>query len=91
MTATKRLNLDLGPKSSEALRKLQESLETASQAETIRLALQTLEKIVEEAEAGGRITIERPDGERVEVVVPGVTRRAAPVIKIADGRRKIGG
>ena len=88
---TKRINLDLGPKSSAALRNLQDSLETASQAETIRLALQTLEKLVQEAEAGGTVTIERANGDTVEVLIPGVTRKAAPVVKIADGRRKFGG
>ena len=88
---TKRLTLDLGPKSAEALQNLQDSLETASQAETIRYALQTLENLVEEAEAGGKIIIQRPNGDTVEVIVPGVTRQATPVIKIADGRRKVRG
>ena len=85
---TKRINLDLGPNSYEALKNLQNSLETASQAETIRFALQTLEKLVEEIQQGARVTIERARGEKVEVLLPGVKRKAATVKNIADSPRR---
>ena len=79
MRNTRRLNLDLGPNSFEALKRLQETLETASQAETIRLALQTLAKLVDEVEHGGRALIERTNGEKVEIVLPSVRRATATV------------
>jgi hypothetical protein len=65
-----RLNLELGPKSVAALSRLQDALETASQAETIRLALQVLAKLVDETQAGARVMIERRDEERTELLLP---------------------
>lgn len=65
-----RLNLELGPKSFQALTELQDVTETASKAETIRLALQVLLKLVQETQRGARITIQRKDGENLEVVLP---------------------
>ena len=69
-----RLNLELGPKSFQALEKLRASLETASSAETIRIALSTLAHLVEEAHRGGRVVIERKGAEKVEVLIPNATR-----------------
>jgi len=71
-----RLNLELGPKSFQALERLRSSLETASQAETIRLALQTLSHLVEEANRGGRVMIEREGSEKIEVLIPHAPRPA---------------
>jgi hypothetical protein len=65
-----RINLELGPNSYRALKGLQESLESASQAETLRLALQTLAKLVEETRDGGRVIIERKNGDVVHVLLP---------------------
>ena len=66
----RRLNLELGPRSYQALAELQEALETSSQAETIRLALQTLSKLVAEVQDGARLIIERDDEARVELLLP---------------------
>jgi hypothetical protein len=74
---THRINLDLGPNSYQALKRLQTSLEAASQAETLRLALQTLAKLVEEAKDGGRVIVERADGDRVVVILPLAIRAKA--------------
>jgi hypothetical protein len=74
-----RLNLELGPQSFRALTRLQAATEASSQAETIRLALQTMEKMVEEARKGSRLIIERADGEKVEIMLPGVHVPAAAV------------
>jgi hypothetical protein len=63
------LNLELGPKSSAALDQLQSALETSGQADTIRLSLQTLAKLVEETKAGGRVIIENGK-DRIEVLLP---------------------
>ena len=64
-----RLNLELGPKSYAALEALQAALETSSQAEAIRLALQTVSKLVEETKKGGRIIVERKAGDQIEIVL----------------------
>jgi hypothetical protein len=65
-----RLNLELGPRSYEALNRLQCALETSSQAETIRIALQTLARLVDEEEQGARVFIERHGQQKVEVLLP---------------------
>lgn len=66
-----RLNLDLGPKSYEALMSLQEDTEASSQVETIRLALHTLATLVEEIKRGGKVYVER-DEEKIELKFPTV-------------------
>lgn len=68
--ATYRINLVLGPRSFEVLTRLQAATEASSKVETIRLALQTLAKLAEEAQEGSRVLIERRDGERIEVLLP---------------------
>jgi hypothetical protein len=73
-----RINLELGPNSYRALKALQASLESASQAETLRFALQTLAKLVEETRDGGRVVIERKNGDVVQVLLPGVNAAAVP-------------
>lgn len=65
-----RLNLELGPRSYQSLVALQEAMEASSQAETIRLALQTLAKLAAESQAGARVRIHRQNGEVVEVLLP---------------------
>lgn len=65
-----RLNLELGPKSYQALERLQSALETSSQADTIRMALQTLAKLVDETQCGSRIIIEHPKKDRIELLLP---------------------
>lgn len=70
MSKTHRINLDLGPHSYHALKTVQASLESASQAETLRLALQTFAKLVEETERGGEVIIQRANGDRVSVLLP---------------------
>lgn len=70
MQKVHRINLDLGPKSYRALKDLQKSMEAASQAETLRVALQTLAKLADEAKQGGRLIVERKNGERVEISLP---------------------
>jgi hypothetical protein len=80
----KRINLDLGPRSYEGLLRLQASLEAASQAEILRLALQTLSKLVQEAESGARVMIDRVNGDRVEIVLPGVDRRQKAKAKVSS-------
>ena len=57
----RRLSLELGPKSYAALENLQVVLETSSQAETIRLALQLLSQVVAEAQDGAKLVIQRKD------------------------------
>lgn len=66
----RRINLELGPNSQRALDALQQTLEASSQAETIRLALQTTARMISETASGGRVLVERPNGERVEIVFP---------------------
>ena len=65
-----RLNLELGPKSFHALEKLQRALETSSQAETIRIALTTLSKLIDETQQGARVLIERNGEDKVELFLP---------------------
>jgi hypothetical protein len=69
-TGGRRLNIELGPSSASALDRLQESTESRSQVEVIRLALQTFSKMVDEVSAGGRVVIQRPDGVSVEIFFP---------------------
>lgn len=64
-----RLNLELGPRSHRALRRLQADLEASSQADTIRFALQTLEMLLEEIHAGGTVSVRRTDGEELKVLL----------------------
>ena len=66
----RRINLELGPKSCQALDRLQVALETNSQVETIRLALQTLLRLVDETQPGGRVFVERAGEDRREVILP---------------------
>ena len=65
-----RINLELGPKSFKALNNLQTATEARSKVETIRLALQITEKLVQETQAGGRVAIQRKDGQEMEIYLP---------------------
>jgi hypothetical protein len=68
-TKVRRLNLELGPKSYQALERLQASLETHSLTETIRIALQVLSRLFDAEQHGSKVFIER-DGEKIEVLLP---------------------
>ncbi len=65
-----RINLVLGPKSSRALDELQVATESNSKSETIRVALQLMAQLVRESRAGGRVVVERRDGDRIKVILP---------------------
>lgn len=67
-----RINLELGPNAFASLELLRESTESSSQVEAVRLALQTFHKLVDEAQAGGKIIVERKDGSKLEIIIPGV-------------------
>lgn len=64
-----RLNLELGPKTAEALSYLQEAIDAPSQAETIRVALQTCTRLAREAARGGSILVKRKDGEVLKIML----------------------
>ena len=54
---TKRIQMDLAPKSLGRLKRLQEITEAASYAEVIRNALRLYEAIIEESESGAELKI----------------------------------
>lgn len=65
-----RFDLLLGPNSARALQELQRTLEASSRADVVRLALQTLAKLVKESMRGARILIREADGSTIEVILP---------------------
>jgi hypothetical protein len=58
-SGTKRVQMDLPPKSVERLKRLQELTEAASYAEVMRNALRVYEALILEAEQGNEILIKR--------------------------------
>ena len=67
-----RLHLELGPRAQEALKQLKKDMEARSHSEVIRTALQVIEKLVKEVQAGASVLIKRKDGDQVEILLPGV-------------------
>jgi len=57
--ATKRVQMDMPPKSVQRLKRLQEITEASSYAEVMRNALRLYEAIIEEVESGNKILIQR--------------------------------
>ena len=66
----KRVQLDMSPRPLARLQRLQERLEAASYAETIKRALWVHETLLDLAEGGGRILVER-DGVTTELRIEG--------------------
>lgn len=60
-SGTKRVQMDLPPKSVERLKRLQELTEAASYAEVMRNALRLYEALIIEAENGNEVLIKRGD------------------------------
>ncbi|MFL6726739.1 MAG: hypothetical protein ACJ8FS_09535 [Sphingomicrobium sp.] len=58
-SGTKRIQMDLPPRSVERLKRLQELTEAASYAEVMRNALRLYEALILEAEQGNEILIKR--------------------------------
>lgn len=74
-SASRRVNLVLGPRSAEALDKLKASLEATSHVDVVRIALQVTKHLADEIEAGGQVMIERKSGELVRIrLLPFVAR-----------------
>lgn len=66
----KRIQMDLSPRPLARLHRLQERLESASYAETVRRALWIHETLLDMAADGGRILVER-DGATAELRIEG--------------------
>ncbi len=56
---TKRVQMEMPPRSFERLKLLQQKTEASSYAEVVRNALRLYEALVDEVESGNRILIER--------------------------------
>jgi hypothetical protein len=61
VTASKRVQMDMPPRSVERLKRLQVVTEAASYAEVMKNALRLYEALIEEVEAGNEIQIKRGD------------------------------
>lgn len=57
--ASKRIQMDMPPRSVERLKRLQEVTEAASYAEVMKNALRLYEALIEEVEAGNEIMVKR--------------------------------
>lgn len=57
--ASKRIQMDMPPRSVERLKRLQEVTEAASYAEVMKNALRLYEALIEEIEAGNEIMVKR--------------------------------
>lgn len=57
--ASKRVQMDMPPRSIERLKRLQEVTESASYAEVMKNALRLYEALIEEVEAGNEIMVKR--------------------------------
>jgi len=62
---TKRVQMDMPPRSIERLKALQSKTEASSYAEVIKNALRLYEAIIEEVDAGNKLFVER-DGKSAE-------------------------
>ncbi|MBG6119350.1 MULTISPECIES: hypothetical protein [unclassified Sphingobium] len=58
-SATRRIQMDMPPKSVERLERLRDITEAASYAEVMRNALRLYEAMIEEVEAGNEIFVKR--------------------------------
>jgi len=58
-SASKRIQMDMPPRSVERLKRLQEVTEAASYAEVMKNALRLYEALIEEVEAGNEIMVKR--------------------------------
>lgn len=58
---TRRIQMEMPPKSVERLKRLQEITEAASYAEVMRNALRLYESLIEETAAGHQILVKRGD------------------------------
>jgi hypothetical protein len=57
--ASRRIQMDMPPRSVERLKRLQEVTEAASYAEVMKNALRLYEALIEEVEAGNEIMVKR--------------------------------
>lgn len=58
-SVSKRIQMDMPPRSVERLKRLQEVTEAASYAEVMKNALRLYEALIEEVEAGNEIMVKR--------------------------------
>jgi len=58
-STSKRIQMDMPPRSVERLKRLQEVTEAASYAEVMKNALRLYEALIEEVEAGNEIIVKR--------------------------------
>lgn len=58
-SASKRIQMEMPPRSVERLKRLQEVTEAASYAEVMKNALRLYEALIEEVEAGNEIMVKR--------------------------------
>lgn len=62
-----RRNIEFQPASVQRIEKLRTRMEAASDSEVLRRALQILDQLVEDEEAGKRIFVREPNGDLVAV------------------------
>ena len=72
----KRLQIDFSERAYADLENLQKRLEAPSKSEVIRTSLGLLHWFLDEAEIGGRLMVQKPDGSSERVVFPFLDRLA---------------
>ncbi len=62
-----RISLELSDRATERLNAIRDTTDSPTTAEAIRLALRIADFVVEQAHAGNKIVIRKPDGTETEV------------------------
>ena len=70
MTKSKRIQMDMPPRSVDRLKALQAKTEASSYAEVVRNALQLYEALIDEVDRGSKILLEK-DGNITPLIVFG--------------------